>query len=385
MECIVCGGESWAVIPDPVPNRSITTAAIIIDRGLGKSQCMACGFVARTGDVFVGNSDYYEEKYADYYRRPGAEVYDAHRYDIMATWLAGALGAFVPERIVDVGCGAGWSLSAMRTRYPDATFDGIEPSKANSALARARGFDVRNFKVGAAAADASGYDLVYSKNVLTHVLDPRGFFAGLKDMLRSGGRIAIITVDGTVPSSEMLWVDNNYSYLPIHVLRLAEQAGLVPLHFERNPPDITILNKQLMVFGESGTPDDTIAGLLRERVDPERIYAERVAYMRAWRNINDQLADDVRGCTRVVNFGASMWTWLLAGFCPDYWSRVDECTVDGFGGRCVDKPVVAFEEMNLGAGDALVLGLNPVTQDRFIRRFAGGPFRVVRWDHQVQI
>jgi SAM-dependent methyltransferase len=383
LTCVVCGKNEWRGIPDPAADRSITTAGIIIDRGLAKSQCMGCGLIARTGEEFVGRSNYYEARYADYYRRPGAPVYEARRYRVMATWLKDAIPDLNPRTILDVGCGAGWSMTAVKKDFPDALIEGIEPSTANSELAKASGFKVHTFKVGTGSAPGSTYDLIYSNNVLTHVLDPVAFLSGLKDMLDSDGRIAIVTVDSTVPSNELLWCDNNYSYLPMHVVRLAEAAGLTPLHFEENPDDITILNKQLMVLGKRGRGDATIDAVRSRATVLGDLHQQRCEYMDSWRKTNDSLAESIRPYTRVINFGASMWSWLLAGFCPDYWNKVDFCTVDDYGGNCVDRTVVPFGEIEFRSGDCVALGVNPQTQDAFKARFKTAPPDVVTWNRFV--
>lgn len=385
MDCVVCGGSDWRSIPDPAANRSVTTAGIILDRGLAKGQCMRCGLVARIGEEFVGKSDYYEEQYANYYRRPGAPVYEARRYRVMADWLRGSIPHLVPRRILDVGCGAGWSMTEVKRLYPEAHIEGVEPSKANSELAKASGFPVHTYKIGGGTSSGSKYDLIYSNNVLTHVLEPVAFLAGLGEMLGDGGRIVIVTVDSTVPSNELLWCDNNYSYLPMHVVRFAERAGLIPIHFEENPDDITMLNKQLMVFGKAGQSDETIAGVRNRKTSTIELYEKRCSYMQRWQQTNVSLAKSVSRHSRVINFGASMWTWLLAGFCPDYWERVEVCTVDGFEGKCIDKAVVPFGDLEFGGKDCLVLGVNPQSQAEFRQRFEGSSVEVISWGRDVRI
>ena len=346
---------------------------------------MTCGLVVRTGDEFLAKTDYYEEKYANYYRRPGATVYDAHRYVAMAEWMKNALGNFTPKTVLDVGCGAGWSMAEVGKVYPQVEIEGIEPSKANSAIARQNGFTVHTFKAGEKQSHDKKYDLVYSHNVFTHVNDPAAFLSGLKDMLDEEGRIVQITVNSTVPSNEILWCDNNYSYLPIHLVKLADQAELAALHYEENPDDITILNKQLMVFAKAGAGDRTIEKLRTERIEVGELFERRAAYVNDWTLTNYILREKIAGYDRVVNFGASMWTWLLAGFCPDYWSKVAFCTVDGFDGQCVDRDVIDFAKIEWKRNDCLVLGINPLNQDELKARFKDSPFDVVTWDERVKI
>jgi 2-polyprenyl-3-methyl-5-hydroxy-6-metoxy-1,4-benzoquinol methylase len=46
------------------------------------------------------------------------------------------LSSSPPARIVDVGCGTGWSSIAMATAYPDVTVDGFDPDETSVGLAR---------------------------------------------------------------------------------------------------------------------------------------------------------------------------------------------------------------------------------------------------------
>jgi len=346
---------------------------------------MTCGFVAQTGSEFLAKTDYYEQRYVDYYRRPGTAVYDVHRYVAMANWMKDALGDFQPKTVLDVGCGAGSSMVEVKKAYTSAEIEGIEPSIENGGIARHRGFNVQTFKVGEGRSSEKKYDLIYSHNVFTHVNDPTAFLFGLKEMLADGGRIVQLTADSTTPSNELLWCDNNYSYLPIHLVKLAEKAGLVALRYEENPYDVTILNKQIVVFAKEGRADSTIEKLRAKKINVGELFNRRATYMADWMKTNNDLREEISAYSRVVNFGASMWTWLLAGCCPDYWSRVDFCTVEGFSGRCVDRDVIAFADVEWKRADCLVLGVNPLNQDKLKARFDEQPFHVITWNDRVRI
>ena len=251
MHCVACGSCRWQALPDPAPGRSVSTAGIIVPQRLGKSQCMSCGLVARTVGEFLGTSGYYEEEYASYYQRPGASVFDTHRYAAMASWMKSALADFQPRSILDVGCGAGWSMDAVSKVFSGAVVEGIEPSKENSKLAQQRGLKVWPVRLEGFAETRKRYDLIYSYNVLTHVTAPTDFLAGLRDLLADGGRIIQITVDATKPSNEMLWLDHNFSFLPLHLKQLAERVSLTELVFSPNPDDASLLCKQLAMFAKA--------------------------------------------------------------------------------------------------------------------------------------
>src|SRR6266849_3822065 len=164
MKCCVCDTDRWLPIPDPVAGRSITTAGVLLDEPLTKGQCANCGLIQRIAAAFVGESDFYEERYGNYYRRPGAQTYDAPRYEAMAQWLHVAVTDLDPASILDVGCGAGWSMMATRKRFPHSRIEGVEPSRANAALARQAGFDVHIAKIGEGRGPQRSYDLIFANN-----------------------------------------------------------------------------------------------------------------------------------------------------------------------------------------------------------------------------
>ena len=225
MRCTVCGATDWLPLPDPVPDRSITTAGNLLREPLSKAHCERCSLLQRIEIPFVGASDFYEERYADYYNRAGAATYDAPRYAAMAEWMCAGLGGFVPKSILDVGCGAGWSMLATRAKFPEALIEGVEPSRVNAERARQAGFEVHLGKIGTDSVPRKTYDLVFANNVLQHVLSPAEFLTALRDYLSEQGLLVLICPDASRPSNEMLMCDHNHSFRPEHVLKLADDAG----------------------------------------------------------------------------------------------------------------------------------------------------------------
>jgi len=383
MKCCVCESNVWLAVSNPVEKRSITTAGHLLNESLSKGHCKKCGLLQRIDTAFVGESDFYEEKYAGYYGRPGAEIYDAPRYTAMTDWMCAALGDFDPRSILDVGCGAGWSMVAARKRFPRSDIEGVEPSKFNAGRARQAGFEVYSTKIGADSGLPKTYDLIYANNVLQHVLSPIEFLIELRDYLSSKGRLVLICPDSSRPSSEMLWVDHNYSFSPGHLVRLAEKAGFHVRSWLPNPDHATLLNKQLIVFAKGDGRHAPVKSTVRN-LSPDDLYEERSNYVKAWETIRRVLGEQVRTFSRTFNFGCSSWTWLLAGYCPEYWRKVDCCLVDQCNGACLDKPVQPPSQVLISPGDGLTLGVNPVTQESYARRFRSDGWQIVRWDNYVQ-
>ena len=136
-----------------------------------------------------------------------------------------------------------------------------------------------------------------------------------------------------------------------------------------------MLDKQLIVLAKGKGANAVVGSANVPNLTPNELYAGRLAYIEGWRKVHRHLREQTDGLSRTINFGSSSWTWLLAAYCPDYWSRVDCCTVDQFGGACLDKTVKPLDEISAsGQNDGLVLGINPVSQpavaDRFQRSMA---------------
>src|SRR4051812_26495406 len=141
--CFICSATEWRPLPVPAPGRSITTAGIIQPSPLEREQCMTCGLLQVGGRRMLGHSRFYEKHYQGYYERPNVERFDRPRYTATTSWLISALDAgFAPGTVLDVGCGAGWSMAAIQGAYPGAVISGIEPSVVNAEKARHAGFEV---------------------------------------------------------------------------------------------------------------------------------------------------------------------------------------------------------------------------------------------------
>ncbi len=107
-----------------------------------------------------------------------------------------------PRRIVDVGCGTGRHLAALRHRYPAAQVIGVDFSAAMLARARARAPWWRRFAGGGAQLvrgdaerlpiAASAADFTFS-NLALHWCDPQAFFAESSRTLATGGLLLFST------------------------------------------------------------------------------------------------------------------------------------------------------------------------------------------------
>lgn len=377
--CAACGAEQWTPLPMPRSGRSMTTAGRFVDAPLGKAQCQNCGAIQKVYEKRLADTDFYEKAYT-YYSRPGSEKFDQVRYEALANWIISALPGLSPRRVLDIGCGRGWTISALKAKLPEASYVGLEPTLDAVALAQTNGLDVRQGRLGGPELQGEKFDLIYSNNVLQHTTDPVAFLEAQIPLLADGGTIVLSCPDGSVPSVELMMADQNFSYSPRHLAAVCAKAGLTVEKWLPCPGG-PLRHEQLVVLSKrpQGAESIASAAVPQEMADPSAF----VRYLEAWNNVDDFLSKEIAGKRRVFNFGGGLWSYVLAAYCPRYWHIVECCLVDGFSGMCMDKQVVPTEQIALGTEDIVVLGTNPYVQDRLVKRFAEQGIRAVSWNHLI--
>jgi 2-polyprenyl-3-methyl-5-hydroxy-6-metoxy-1,4-benzoquinol methylase len=100
------------------------------------------------------------------------------------------------ERVLDLGCGAGAFLAALR----DAGAQPVGVDIAEAALERARtnvpGADLRRLEDGVIPAGHGEFDLVWCSEVLEHIPDVAEALYEVRRVLKPGGRL-LLTVPNT--------------------------------------------------------------------------------------------------------------------------------------------------------------------------------------------
>lgn len=112
----------------------------------------------------------------------GAEAYDDHFWSAqeVGDWPGFAelvVRLFAPHAVLDVGCGSGQALAALRAADPAMTLLGIDASAAGLRRARARGLPVERIDLAALSARAQpaltaawrAFDLVLCLEVAEHL------------------------------------------------------------------------------------------------------------------------------------------------------------------------------------------------------------------------
>ena len=220
-------------------------------------------------------------------RRPAAGVARsfgraAQRYDAAAALqrdCAGALLALAPQlgvaRLMDLGCGTGAMLPALRERFAGAQLLAVDIAPPMLQAARGRLPDA-----GFVAADAgqlpfadASVDLVFSSLALQWCASPGSAFASIARVLRPGG-MALIAVPGPATLWELraAWQavdgrDHVNRFLPLTALLAA--AGAAGLHAEsieredriERHPDARSVVRGLRAIGANTLDAERSAGL----------------------------------------------------------------------------------------------------------------------------
>lgn len=188
ISCLACGGPLAA---DP--------AVIARDRmhevrgSWPVHECLTCG--SGTTLPLATNAElsaFYPETYAPFDVPHGllATAMDLLQRARDRRFPLATLSAGGPGTLLDVGCGRGdlaasWIASGWRVL-------GVEPSPEAASIARSRGVDI----VGSTLADArigpQRPDAVVFRHSLEHVPDPRADLGRVRELVRPGGRLAVI-------------------------------------------------------------------------------------------------------------------------------------------------------------------------------------------------
>jgi SAM-dependent methyltransferase len=103
--------------------------------------------------------------------------------------LIAATGIAQGSRVLDVGCGAGQFLAALRAHGADAS--GVDPAAGMRELARHTGVEVRNGDAEHLPFSAASFDVVLAVNALQFADDTTAALREFARVLVPGGRIGV--------------------------------------------------------------------------------------------------------------------------------------------------------------------------------------------------
>lgn len=188
------------------------------------------------------------------------------------------------RRVLEVGCGYGGLLQRFHARGIDAV--GTEASPRRAAAARSRGLNVLDTGTRglAAAASLAPFDLVYSLQVLEHVVDPRAHVEQLASLVREDGYV-FLQVPYLLQEVNLLHRAHSAvhldSYSPYSLEKLLATCGLVPLRLQVDNNVHVLARKTPSTPGAlggipllSGTEPETLLELLADVPQGPAVRAE---------------------------------------------------------------------------------------------------------------
>ena len=340
----------------------------VVDEPLARSVCDTCGLARRLPSLEAAS--FYESGYALYAHAPG-ETREHTRQTAYAEWIARGVPV-APRRVLDVGCGNGSLLRALKSCWPDALMFGCDPSAEAVAHGRGDAVELWHGTADDLPADVSA-DVVVTINVIEHTPDPIRFLHDAYRRVSPDGALIVVCPDGGEPGFELLFVDHLFSFARPHLESLVRRAGMTIAASASAPPS---LGPFQMVVGRRAVTSEPAP--VNVRVDGVR----RERYLQRWREMDARLAARLR--PPVVCFGASEAAGLLRAYAPQSWRLVTACTADGaVAGTFGDIPIVPLDDVSPEA--TLLLGVRPSDQLRLAERLAARFHHLVAWYDLVDV
>jgi SAM-dependent methyltransferase len=360
MSCAVCGTQSRAPLYRSGAGTSITSTAWPVAAPTIVSVCTTCAHVQT--DPLEAVEGYYDTAYnvhlestdADdlYAVREGVPVYRAqHQAGVVLAKVDLAPGAAV----LDYGCGKGMSLRELLAARPDldaAVFDVSDAYRdawdtfvplRNQAAYRPPD------------AWAGRFDAVLSFFALEHAVDPLGFLAEVRALLRPGGTLHLTVPNVRRNAGDLIVVDHVNHFMPSSLRWALAAAGFGDVRIDENSHDAAyVVNARR---GDAEPAADPAPAEI------EKYLAEVRRCAALWSTAADEIAAYERNCARgrpAAIYGSGFYGVFIASRLSDrsnLRSFLDR-NVHQQAKRIFDRPVVAPEAISDDV-EVVYAGLNP--------------------------
>ena len=199
-------------MPDGHAEVLVEPLSINLMAPLARMVAAAIGQLPQVAEAYRTGAGVGWESYgADMREGQGAFNRPALTHLLGTEWIPGAsdvharLRADPPARMVDVGCGEGWSTIALARAYPNARFVGIDLDALSIEAARRNAADAGvadrvEFRHGDAAEALNGpFDAALIVEAVHDMANPVPVLAAIREALADGG--SLIVVDERVAES----------------------------------------------------------------------------------------------------------------------------------------------------------------------------------------
>jgi SAM-dependent methyltransferase len=149
----------------------------------------------------------------------GPRIPGDHSRQVLADGYAARLR---PQRVMDLGCGAGDSVDLFRALDPEVDWVGVDIEDSPEVSGRTRAdAEFVTFDGQRLPFEDASFDLVYCKQVLEHVEHPHELLREVARVLRPGGSFA-----GSTSQLEAFHSRSIFNWTPYGFTVTAEEAGL---------------------------------------------------------------------------------------------------------------------------------------------------------------
>ena len=205
-------------------------------------------------------------------------------------------------QVLDVGCGNGGFLRALRGEFSRWGLFGTEFDRRNKkALRKIRGF--RKLYDSRSSPPAASFDLISLVHVLEHMAAPSKYLAGLRSLARPGARLLIEVPDAERNPFILPVADHASHFSKSSLRRVAERAGIRVKSVRHD-----VVARELTLLGEWGRKKK--AKTLSCGKCEGRIWAEK--NLGLLRRISDEAQREAKK-EKLVVFGSSLGAAWIHG------------------------------------------------------------------------
>lgn len=146
-------------------------------------------------------------------------------------------------QLLDIGCGTGRFLEALRSNFPNWNLYGLEPNKSAAAFARRKGLQVTTGFIEDSNFQDGSIDLILLHHVLEHIEHPLFFLEKCSALLKKGGYIIIAVPNHNSPLARIFgkhWYHMDiprhlFFFTPTTLQNLIKKAGFSVVRLETEP------------------------------------------------------------------------------------------------------------------------------------------------------
>ncbi len=114
-----------------------------------------------------------------------------------------------PHRVLEIGCGAGATGLALKQKFQDIEYVGVEPDEGAAKIAETRldrviSSDIEKIQLGTFGLTKEYFDLIICADVLEHLYDPWKILFALRNNLVPDGRVLV-----SIPNIQHISIINN--------------------------------------------------------------------------------------------------------------------------------------------------------------------------------